>query len=184
MLRSSQSGRVYQAASPRLTCVEQEIRVVQGNFIFQSYCAVGCCSQTAGRLSARLPGTERPLASPRPYLGRAWKEGTRRHRPGPSHSPPSLATGRTSAEDWAGRPPASFILESGRLPMFRAPGRRGCALCVGEGSCFYGLHKRESALHTACQTQFLSCKSAPRLPPRSPTPVSPTPPRTAKEMRT
>ena len=49
MLRSSQSGRVYQAASPRLTCVEQEIRVVQGNSILRPYCAVGCSGRVVGR---------------------------------------------------------------------------------------------------------------------------------------
>ena len=48
ILRSSQPGRTDQATHPRLTCVEQEVRVGQEDPLFQSHCAVGCSSQTAG----------------------------------------------------------------------------------------------------------------------------------------
>ena len=184
MLRSSQSGRLHQATSPKHTCVEQDFRVVQGKPIFQSYCAVGCGSRVASRGCAHFPRTERPRVSQRTCPGRAWKKGTRPHCPGPGHSPPLLATGHTSAEDWAGRPSASSVRESRRSPILHTLDRRSRALCVGEGSCFYSLHKRESAHHTACQAPFLSRRSARRQPPCSPTPIPPNPPRTASDWST
>ena len=184
MLRSSQPGRMDQATSPRLTCVEQEIRVGQDSLTLRSYCAVGCSRWVASRGCARLPRIERPRTSQRACPDCAWNEGTRRQHPGPGHLPPSLTTVHPGTGPWTWRGSASSVRDSRRSPMFRAPGRRGCALCVGEGSCFYGLHKRESALHTACQAPFLPCRSAPGLPPCSPTPVSPTPPRTASEWNT
>ena len=49
ILWSSQSGRVYQATIPRLTCVEQEVRLVQGDPIIRSYWIVNCSSRVAGR---------------------------------------------------------------------------------------------------------------------------------------
>ena len=184
MLRSSQSGRVYQAASPRLTCVEQEILVGQGDPNLQLYCAVGCSSRVASRGCTHLPRTERPCVSQRTCPGRTWNESTRHHHPGPGHALPSLVTGHTGAENRAGRPSASSVGESRRSPVMRAPGCRGCALCVGEGSCFYGLHQNESIHHTTSQAPFLPCRSFPRLPPCSPTPVSPTLPRTASGWNT
>ena len=184
MLQILQSGRVDQATSPRLTCVEQEIRVSKRNSILRSYGAVDCSSQVASRRCARPSMTEQPRASQRVCPGRAWNEGTRRQHPGPGHSPPSLATGRTGAEDWTRSFSVSPVPALRRSPMLRAPGRRGRALCVGEGSCFYDLHKRESVRHTTCQTGFLSSRPDPSLPPCSPDANSPTPLRTARDWST
>ena len=175
MLQILQSGRVDQATSPRLTCVEQEIRVSKRNSILRSYGAVDCSSQVASRRCARPSMTEQPRASQRVCPGRAWNEGTRRQHPGPGHSPPSLATGHTGAEDWTRSFSASSVLESHRSPILRTPGRRGSALFVGEGICFYSLQDLESVHHTTCQTQFLSCRPAPRMPPCSPKPTFPHP---------
>lgn len=110
-------------------------------------------------------------AAARQPAGLPWtcvEEGTRRHHPGPSHSPPLLETGRTSAEDWAGRPPASSVPALRRSPIVRALGRRGCALFVSENSSFFSLQKCESVHQTTCQARFLSCRSAPSLPLCSP----------------
>lgn len=124
----------------------------------------------------RRPHQDR--AAVRQTVGLPWRCMKGRH-PAPisrTCSLTAIADNRpSSAEDWTRSFSASSVLKSHRSPILHAPGRQGRALFVGEDSCLYSLHRRESVHYTTCQAQFLSCRRAPRMPPCSPTPIFPGP---------